>query len=381
MERVEALVVGGGPVGLFLAGELRRRGRTALLIERNAGPSTYSKALAVMPGTMEMFETCGIAERFADAANRIDGVRFGMPRRSVFVPFYGIQSRYNYISILPQWKTEELLAGYLRESGGDVCYDRTLVALKEQNDGVDATIATPDGTQTVRASYVVGCDGVYSTVREQSGIAFNGGTYPGTALLADVALETPVPRNEARVHVYSGGVVTMFPMDERVRRIVVIAPQEVLPQEAGAEWLQRRLTEAGYAGTAIESVLWSSSFRVHRRVASAMRSGRALIAGDAAHTHSPVGGQGMNVGLHDAWNLARKLSRVISGDAPESLIDTYERERLPVAKRVVRRTDLLTRALVHPNPLLRVARERIAPAVAGLPVVYGPLIRSLSLTA
>ena len=112
-----------------------------------------------------------------------------------------------------------------------------------------------------------------------------------------------------------------------------------------------------------------------------MRRGNVLLAGDSVHTHSPVGGQGMNIGLHDAWNLADKLARVLSGEAPASLLDAYERERLRVARGVLRRTDVLTRALAHPNPLLRVTRERIAPVLAGVPAIYGPMIRRLSLTA
>jgi 2-polyprenyl-6-methoxyphenol hydroxylase-like FAD-dependent oxidoreductase len=218
-------------------------------------------------------------------------------------------------------------------------------------------------------------------VRRLSGIAFPGKTYPGTALLADALIRTSVPGNEAHVHVHRAGVVTMFPMDERLRRIVVIAPGESLPQSADRMALQARLRAAGYTDSSIDEIVWSNAFRVHRRIAPAMRAGNVFLAGDSVHTHSPVGGQGMNIGLHDAFNLSGKLARVLSGDAPESLLDAYERERLPVARAVLRRTDVLTRALAGTNPLVRLTRERIAPALAGLPIVYGPVIRRLSLTA
>jgi 2-polyprenyl-6-methoxyphenol hydroxylase-like FAD-dependent oxidoreductase len=381
MERVETLVVGAGPAGLFLATELYRRSRTCMVIEQSPTPSTHTKALAVMPGTLELFERAGIAQAVLRAGNRIDGVRFCTPRSSAFVPFAGIRSAYNYVCILPQWKTQELLEARLRELGGTVCYGHTLVSLQTRADGVDATVETPDGLRTVRARFAVGCDGVSSTVREQAGISFRGIFYPGTALLSDAIVRTGISAREARVHVYGRGVVTLFPMSATLRRVVVIAAGEELPPRADAAWLKMRLHEAGYRDVEIEEIRWSNAFRVSRRLAGAMRRGNVFLAGDSVHTHSPVGGQGMNIGLHDAFNLAEKLSRVLAGAAPESLLDCYERERLPIARAVLRRTDVLTRALAHPNPLLRVTRERIAPAVAGLPIVYGPMIRRLSLTA
>lgn len=381
MERADVLIVGAGPVGLFLACELRRRGHDCIVIDRASERPTHSKALAIMPGTLAMFETAGIVNRFVLCANRIDGVRFVTPRRSVYVPFGGLRPPYDFVAILPQWRTQALLETRLLELGGDVRYRHALVQLRQESDGNDALLETPNGTMRVRARYVVGCDGVRSTVREQIGIRFDGKSYPGTVLLADVRVQTAVPEHEARVHVHRGGVVTMFPMSATERRVVVISPEELLPERADRGRLQSRLLRAGYAETSVEEILWSNAFRVHRRLASAMRSANVFLAGDSAHTHSPVGGQGMNIGLHDAWNLAGKLSAVLAGEATETLLDRYERERLPVAKGVVRRTDMLTRALVHPHPLMRITRERIAPRVAGLSVVYGPVIRRLSLSA
>lgn len=381
MMYVETLVVGAGPVGLFLAAELRRRGRECVVIERAPAPSTHSKALAIMPGSMELFEQSGIAPAFVQAANRIDGVRFVTPRTAVYVPFRRIRSRYNYVSILPQWKTEQLLAEHLRANGGEVRYDHELRELQPAEDGAVAVIRTPNGAQRVAARFVAGCDGINSTVRRQAGITFDGESYPGTALLADTQLDTDVPVNEARVHVHEHGVVTMFPLDEHLRRVVVIAPLEDLPEHADRQWLQERLKSAGYANVRVAQPVWSNAFQVHRRIASAMRRGNVFLAGDSVHTHSPVGGQGMNIGLHDAWALASKLSRVLHGAASDELLDEYERERLPVARAVVRRTHVLTRALAHPHPLLRMTRERIAPQLARLPLVYEPMIRKLSLTA
>lgn len=381
MKSIETLVVGAGPVGLFFAAELRRAGHDCMVIDRADGPSSHSKALAIMPGTLEMFETCGLAQAFVNEVNRIDAVRFVTPRSSAFVPLRSIRSRFNFVSILPQWKTEQLLAAQLQTFGGNVLYGHELTGLELLPEGAAASIRTDQGTSRIEARYVIGCDGVYSTVREQAAIAFNGVEYPGASLLADLLVDTEIPMNEARVHIHARGVVTMFPMDEHLRRVVVIAPREQLPGHADRDWLNRRLNDAGYAGVSVREVVWSNAFRVQRRVASAMRRANVFLAGDSVHTHSPVGGQGMNMGLHDAYNLAAKLGGVLDGARSVESLDAYERERLPVARAVVRTTDILTRALAHPNPVLRATRERIAPRIAGLPMVYEPLLRRLSLTA
>ncbi len=379
MIEVDVLVAGAGPVGLFLAAELRRRGRSCALVERNQAPSRYSKALAIMPRTLEIFEMAGLGEEFGKAINRINGVRFVTSRASAYVAFKTLETSHPYIGILAQYRTEEILCARLRELGGDVRYGHDLIDVSDYGSHVRATVKAPEKTYEIAARYVAGCDGVRSRVRQCAGIAFEGGTYPDGALLADVRVVTNVPPNEARVHIAREGIVTMFPMNEELRRIVVIAPEEALPQEATRAWLQQRLARTHFEGTEVSGdPVWSSSFRAHHRVARHMRRGNLFLAGDAAHTHSPVGGQGMNIGLHDAWNLGWKLAAVLSGDAPESLLDTYERERLPIAGEVVRRTDVLTKALAHPHPVARLGRELFSPLIARIPLVNGPLVRELS---
>lgn len=376
---VEVLIAGAGPVGLFLAAELRRRGRSCVVVERNGAPSQHSKALAIMPRTLEIFEMAGVGADFCAAINRIDGVRFVTPRASAYVAFSSLETTHPYIGILPQYRTEAILASHLRELDGDLRYGHELVSARDTGTSIHATVRTAGKTYEISAKYLVGCDGVRSTVRQCVGIAFEGGTYPEGALLADVRVVTGVPRNEARVHIARHAIVTMFPMNEELRRIVVIAPTEALPQEATRAWLQQRIGQAHFNGTTIDrEPVWSSTFRAHYRVARHIRRGNIFLAGDAAHTHSPVGGQGMNIGLHDAWNLGWKLASVLAGEALESLLDTYEPERLPVAADVVRRTDVLTKALAHPNPVARFARELLAPYVARIPLVNEPLVRELS---
>ena len=379
MSDVETLIVGAGPVGLFLATELLRRGRECVVIDRNPEPSGHSKALAIMPRTLEIFAQAGIVDAFVAELNRIQCVRFVTPRINTIIQFSNLQTPFSFVGILPQWRTEALLRARLHELGGRVEHAHALSTLDAGESRVRATIESPSGTYEMAAHYVVGCDGVYSTVREAAKIAFEGGSYPQGALLGDVPVETDIPLNEAQVHVNREGVVTLFPINAHLRRVVVIAPSEVLPPTASAQWLQPRMERAGYCNTTVGEPFWSSSFRVHHRVASAMRSGRIFLAGDAAHTQSPVGGQGMNVGLHDAWNLAAKLAQVLAGQAPKSLLDSYELERLPVARNVVRRTHWLTRALADPRPAARFGREVVAPLLAKMRPVHERIWRDLSL--
>ncbi len=382
MEYAETLIVGAGPVGLFLASELQRRGRECLVIERSNSPAAHSKALAIMPGTMRLFSRADLVSEVLSAANRIEGVRFVTPYRSAFVSFQHFGGDYKYVTILPQWKTQALLEARLLQLGGRVRYGAELAGLKQRAGAVETVIREAAGdTRTMHSRFVVGCDGVHSTVRELARIAFLGNSYPGSALLCDVELRTEIKSAEARVHVHERGVVTMFAMNEGLRRVVVIAPGEHLPEYAEVDWLQERLTQARYEDTVVERVVCSNRFRVQRRLASAMRRENVFLAGDSAHTHSPVGGQGMNIGLHDAWSLAEKLARVACGEAQSSLFDSYERERLAVARGVLRRTDLLTRVLATPSPLLRAARERIVPVLTEVPMIYRPIMRALSLTA
>ncbi len=368
----DVLVVGAGPVGLFLAGEILRRGHSCALVERNARPSMHSKALAIMPRTIEMFERAGISETFLSEVNRISGVRVATPRGESLVSFERMPTRYPFVSIVPQWKTEALLAERLQQLRGSVRYGDAFEAYEEDADGVRATIGNAAGSYEVRARFIVGCDGVSSSVREQASITFAGRSYPEYALLADVPVETSASKSKAIVYIDRSAIVTCFPMNADMWRIVLICPRERFPQNASRGWLQSQIDRARLPGTLTGEPLWSSRFRVHRRVARQLRKGNLFLAGDAAHALSPVGGQGMNIGLEDAWALARVFSAVLSGKAPAGALDSYECGRLPIAHAVVRHTDLLLRALAHPHPVMCLGREYFAPRVVGIPVLQKP---------
>lgn len=375
MQRADVVIAGAGPVGLFLACELQRMGRSCVVLERNAGPSTHSKALAIMPKTLQIFQDAGIAGAFLETVNRVHALQFHTPHRSLSVSFARVRTPFPFVSILPQWKTEALLAAQLRALGGAIRYGHALEAIESSESGVRARVSSDGQAYSIDAAYAAGCDGVRSTVRESAGISFDGISYRERALLADVRVCTGFPHDEAFVHVDRRGMLTLFPISAELRRIVIVATQEPLPENPDAVYLRERAERCGLGGTRIDEVTWTSTFRVHRRLASRMRAGRILLAGDAAHAHSPVGGQGMNTGLHDAWFLARALCSALDGNA--GALDAYERRRLAVARDVVRRTDFLTRALAHPNPALCVGREFIAPYVIGMPVLRDRMVRAL----
>ncbi len=377
MRNTDVVIVGAGPVGLFLACELLRAGHSCLIVERNQTPSTHSKALALMPRTLQLFESAQIVERFLREVNRVSGVRFVTPRRATYVSFAGLPIAYPFVSIVPQWKTEGLLAARVVELGGCILYGHTFERLEQHASGIRAIIGTASGAYTIEARFLAGCDGVHSTVREQASIAFAGRSYAEHAVLADVPVQTDVPLDEARVHIWRSGVLTLFPISAHMRRIVVVAPHERLPQFASRTWLQERIARAHLHNTIAGDPVWTTNFRVHRRVARRLRAGHVFLAGDSAHAHSPVGGQGMNTGLFDAWALARTLSGVLAGETPDAALETYEAQRLRVARSVVRRTDLLMQALVHPNPVMCVGRELLTPYVARIPLLRERIVRRL----
>lgn len=369
----DVLIAGAGPTGLFLACELHRLGRSCILVEQDAAPSSLSKALAIMPKTLDLFQRCGLAQPFLDALNPVRTLRFQTPHRRAQISFAGMATAYPFVGILPQWKTQALLAARLSALGGAVCYGARLTGLHQLDEGVTGRIETATETYEIRASYAAGCDGARSSVRSLAGIAFDGLSYPQNALLADAQVSTDVPLDEAVVHVDRNGLLTLFPLSPDVRRVVVAAQDTATSDVARA--IRDHLEHSAPGLARIRKVYWAGSFRVHRRIAARLRAGRILIAGDAAHLQSPVGGQGMNTGLHDAAALARALHAALAGDA--AALDVYGRERLDEAGRVVRRTDALTRALAHPNAAMRIGREYFAPAIVQIPAVRDRIVRSL----
>ncbi len=275
--------------------------------------------------------------------------------------------------MVPQSTTERLLSDRLVELGGSVVRPKTLTSVEQDADGVTATF---DDGDTIRARYVVGADGIHSKVREQAGIGFEGGQYEESFLLADVRLTGEAPTDEVILYWATAGLTVVAPLPGDVFRIVAPVPEA--PEEPSAAFVQDILDSRGpgKGRMVVTEVIWGSRFRIHHRVADTYRAGRLLLAGDAAHVHSPAGGQGMNLGIQDAVALSEALAGVLDG-SPDSLLDEYSAARRPIARDVVKMTDRLTRLATLPRAA-RPLRNAVFSIVGRIPAANRALAWRLS---
>ena len=295
------------------------------------------------------------------------------------VPFDGLPTKYPYTLMLPQDITEQVLGAELTARGGAVHRRHTLRDLRTGENGVTVTVADPGGAEhCIAARYVAGCDGMHSVVRERIGVGFTGDRYEQSFVLADVRMTTPQPRTEVRLYFSPEGLVVVAPLPQDRYRIV--ATLDDAPERPGVADVQRLLDARGPAGAParVSEVVWSSRFRVHHRIADAFRRGPVFLAGDAAHVHSPAGGQGMNTGIQDAVMLGGLLSEVLTGRAGAERLDTYEATRRPVAAGVVALTHRMTRAATARNPLVRTVRNTAMTVAGKFPPVRRALAMNLS---
>ncbi|HEY6326811.1 MAG TPA: FAD-dependent monooxygenase [Candidatus Cybelea sp.] len=375
---VDVLIAGAGPVGLFLANECARLGMSYRIVETNATQSTHSKALAIFPRTFEIFDMAGLAEPFAAAANRVTHVAFAShDRRLGSIDFAPKQTPYPYVAMVPQDVTEKLLLEHLRSTGGDVEYVTTLVAARETGSGVEATVERGGRSEIVEVKYLVGCDGAHSTVRHILGLPFEGGDYAEQFMLADSITNDALPGDEMQLCPSQDGPLAIFPMSATRRRLVATV-QELDGDAPSLDLVNDLLNQRAPKGLTAESLVWSTYFRIHHRCVSEMRAGRMFVAGDAAHIHSPFGGQGMNTGLQDAWNLAWKLNLAVRGNANDALLSSYTPERYPIVKGVIETTHFLTTALGSSNPLAQGIRDTVIPVVTHIPQLQHAFVQRLS---
>jgi len=364
---VDVLVVGAGPVGLTMACELRRQGVECLLADEDAGPTPAreSRALGIHARTLEAFHRLGAADAMVAEGRRMNGLGVYSERSRVAGMRLALDpedTRYPFVLCLPQSRTERILIDRLAELGGGVERGTRLASFEADDDGVTAELEGDSGRKSrVRARWLVGCDGAHSAVRHGLGLAFEGSKYAQRFLLADVRLAWSRPDDEIAVTLTPGGPFAAFPMPEDGRWRLVDVTGEVDAVDPDAITARFRDLVARHAGpgATIDEPSWTSSFTIQRRVADRFRQGRCFVAGDAAHIHSPAGGQGMNTGVQDAANLAWKLALAIRGGAAVGLLDSYNAERRPVALAVLRGTDLMTRAVTLRNPLARGLRNAL----------------------
>ncbi|HKV18196.1 MAG TPA: FAD-dependent oxidoreductase [Mycobacterium sp.] len=371
----DVLVVGAGPTGLTLAASLVQRGVATIVVDRQTEGANTSRAGVVNARSLEVLEGLDVARRLVKEG--IEAPVFTIRDRQrtlIQIDFSGLPTAYPYSLMVPQSTTERLLLERLLELGGAVVRPKTLTSVAQDADGVTATF---DDGDVIRARYLVGADGIHSTVREYAGIGFEGGQYEESFVLADVQLTGEIPADEVLLFWATAGLTVVAPLPGgEVYRVV--APAADAPENPSAEFVQRLLDERGLGAgrMVVGDVVWGSRFRIHHRVADSYRAGRLLLAGDAAHVHSPAGGQGMNLGIQDAVALADALGGVLSA-GPESLLDDYSAARRPIARDVVSLTDRLTRLATMP----RIARpiRNAAIGVAGrFPFVQRALAMRLS---
>ncbi len=367
----DVLIAGAGPTGLVLALWLTRLGASVRIVDPAAEPGTTSRALAVQARTLELYQQMGLAAEVVERGLRLTAVNMwahGVHAARVDLVDIGQgQSPFPYALIFPQDQHESLLVEHLRRAGVEVERRTRLVDFDDHGTGAKARLAREDGaTETCEARYVAGCDGAHSTVRQQLGFGFPGGTYGRMFYVADVALRGPVANHELHVALDEADLLAVFPMKgPNARLIGTLRAHSGTPgtPERDPTWDDVSQTVVERLRLTIDAVHWFSSYRVHHRVAEHFGRGRAFLLGDAAHIHSPVGGQGMNTGIGDAVNLAWKLAAVLRQRADASLLDTYEPERIAFARRLVATTDRVFTFATRDGALARTVRLEAVPRI------------------
>jgi 2-polyprenyl-6-methoxyphenol hydroxylase-like FAD-dependent oxidoreductase len=365
----DVLIVGAGPTGLVLALWLTRLGITSRIIDKTAEPGTTSRALAVQARTLELYRQLDLTDAVLTQGHKIPAINLWVKgetkARLAFESVGAGLTPYPFLHIFPQDQHERLLLKRLAEFGVSVERRTELLGYTDEGDRVVARLRGPDGQEeSVEASYVAGCDGARSLVRETMGTGFPGGTYRQIFYVADVDLKGAVANGELHIDLDEADFLAVFPLAGagRARFIGTVRDQRAdNPETLRFEDVSGRAIE--HLKVQVEKVNWFSTYRVHHRVTDHFRKGRAFVLGDAAHIHSPAGGQGMNTGIGDAVNLAWKLHSVLTGRARDALLDSYETERIKFARRLVATTDKVFTLVSADGRLADVIRTRIAPVV------------------
>lgn len=362
----QVLIVGAGPTGLVLAVALSRQNIPFRLIDRNSDPGLASRAMVVQARTLEFYRQLGIADEVIHRGLKVEAIHLREHgKERAVIPFHEMGtglSPYPFALCFAQDEHERFLVEVLQARGHEIEWNTSLLSLNPQTDFVEAELSNNGTTETVRVPWLCGCDGAHSIVRSRISSGFPGGTYEQSFYVADVKI-SGAHSQDLFINVAERNLMMMLPVRRTgMQRFIGTLPAELTNRENVAFDSIRGLAES-MMGVHIDEVNWFSTYKVHHRVAERFRSGRVFIAGDAGHIHSPAGGQGMNTGIGDAVNLAWKLADVIHGRASDSILDTYDTERIGFARTLVQTTDRVFRAMVSRKPFSRLFRTWILPTV------------------
>jgi 2-polyprenyl-6-methoxyphenol hydroxylase-like FAD-dependent oxidoreductase len=385
------LIVGAGPTGLVLALWLSRLGVRVRIVDKTAEPGTTSRAVAVQARTLELYSQIGLADAVLERGWKTIAVNLWVAGKKAAHAVFGDMgaglSPFPYALIFPQDEHERLLIDRLAKAGVHIERQTELLGFEAEADRVLARLKRPDAaSETCEAAYIAGCDGAHSAVREALKIGFPGGTYDHLFYVADVEASGATMNGELHVALDRTDFLAVFPLKGKGRaRLIGTMREEAEHHQEKLSWndVSKRVIE--WIRIDVERVNWFSTYRVHHRVADHFRKGCAFLLGDAAHIHSPVGGQGMNTGIGDAVNLAWKLAAVGQGRANASLLDSYEPERIAFARRLVATTDQAFTGVTSSGAFARLMRLHIVPllipAFFALKTVRRFLFRTVSQTA
>jgi 2-polyprenyl-6-methoxyphenol hydroxylase-like FAD-dependent oxidoreductase len=379
------LIVGAGPVGLTMAAELSRFGVDVRIIEKSLHPTETSRALVVWSRTLELLDRAGCTSGFLAAGLKGHGASLRAGQTVLGRPrFEDIASAYNFALMIPQRDTERLLIEHLRSLGVEVERQVELLSFTERGDGIEAVLGHADGRrETVSTPWLLGCDGAHSIVRHGLDVEFPGSTQDDDWLIADVRLagEHAPPADEISIYFHHDGPFVVFPLPGQRARIIATRGKmdTAHPRpDPGLADVQAMIDQRAGGGFVASDPVWLTSFRINERKVSQYRYGRIFLSGDAAHIHSPAGGQGMNTGMQDAINLAWKLAMVAHGDASERLLDSYSPERSAVGDMVLRNATALTDVATLMNPAAQAARNFAARFLLGFHAVRHEMAATMS---
>jgi 2-polyprenyl-6-methoxyphenol hydroxylase-like FAD-dependent oxidoreductase len=364
----EVLIAGAGPTGLVLALWLTRLGVAVRIIDKTAEAGTTSRALAVHARTLELYRQLGLAQEVIERGVEFAAINFwAQGKHAARVSFSDIGeglSPFPFALIFPQDEHEKLLVEHLGQAGVEVERRTQLLGFEDAGDHVVARLQHDDGrAEDCQAAYIAGCDGAHSRVREVLALGFPGGTYERVFYVADVELHGPVANHELHVALDEADLLAVFPMKGNNRARLIGTVKRDAEDQRDPVWSDVTPKLVVRMQIQVDRVHWFSTYRVHHRVADHFGRGRAFLLGDAAHVHSPVGGQGMNTGIGDAINLAWKLAAVLQQRAGAALLESYEPERIAFARRLVATTDRVFTVATKDGPLARFVRLHALPFI------------------